>query len=192
MPNFGVPQLRKRVIGLAALGRNPALQETHYAHGMPGASIAKEQPPVDGVLACLRNASILQGDDLMKDASCQACVQHIPPEEPCVIFSPKCYNTIRGMPPTVVSVMACLRKDGGAPVGMRRLIGSDPSKAITSAATREFIHPLYGRPFSTNEKSHYCRLSRQVTSSLGIVPGDQYLIGNAYRHDLQGNSGIGH
>lgn len=183
--NFGVPQLRKRVIGLAALGRNPEpLQETHYAHGMPGATlIAKEQPPVDGVLACLRNASILQGDPLDERRELSGLdlerVQHIPPG-----------GTMRDLPEVLqhhswnaranrrVSDGMPTERRGGAPVGMRRLIGSDPSKAITSAATREFIHPVEDR-FLTQREAALLQTFPTSYEFIGNRAEINTLIGNA-------------
>lgn len=42
-------------------------------------------------------------------------------------------------------------KRGGAPAGIRRLVGGDAAPTITSAATREFIHPIEDRPLTLRE-----------------------------------------
>lgn len=42
-------------------------------------------------------------------------------------------------------------KRGGPPSGVKRLVGSECSLTITSAATREFIHPLEDRPLTLRE-----------------------------------------
>ena len=42
-------------------------------------------------------------------------------------------------------------KRGGAPAGIRRLVAADSSPTITSAATREFIHPTADRPLTLRE-----------------------------------------
>jgi len=42
-------------------------------------------------------------------------------------------------------------KRGGAPTGLKRLIEKQPSLTITSAATREFIHPIQNRPLTIRE-----------------------------------------
>ena len=42
-------------------------------------------------------------------------------------------------------------KRGGAPSGLKRLVGHEPSLTITSAATREFIHPTENRPLTIRE-----------------------------------------
>ena len=42
-------------------------------------------------------------------------------------------------------------KRGGAPSGLKRLVGSEPSLTITSASTREFIHPSEDRSLTIRE-----------------------------------------
>ena len=42
-------------------------------------------------------------------------------------------------------------KRGGAPSGIKRLVGNLNALTITSAATREFIHPVYNRPLTMRE-----------------------------------------
>jgi DNA (cytosine-5)-methyltransferase 1 len=42
-------------------------------------------------------------------------------------------------------------KRGGAPSGLKRLFVNQPSLTITSAATREFIHPTEDRPLTIRE-----------------------------------------
>lgn len=42
-------------------------------------------------------------------------------------------------------------KRGGAPAGIRRLIASDAAPTITSAASREFVHPLEDRSLTLRE-----------------------------------------
>lgn len=42
-------------------------------------------------------------------------------------------------------------KRGGAPSGMKRLVGGDPSLTITSAASSEFIHPIQDRLLTLRE-----------------------------------------
>jgi len=42
-------------------------------------------------------------------------------------------------------------KRGGSPSGLKRLIGQEPCLTITSAATREFIHPTENRPLTIRE-----------------------------------------
>lgn len=42
-------------------------------------------------------------------------------------------------------------KRGGPPVGLKRLMANQPCLTITSAATREFIHPTQNRPLTIRE-----------------------------------------
>ncbi len=44
-----------------------------------------------------------------------------------------------------------VEKRGGAPSGLKRLFAEEPSLTITSAATREFIHPSQDRPITLRE-----------------------------------------
>lgn len=45
-------------------------------------------------------------------------------------------------------------KRGGAPSGIKRLHGNLQSLTITSAATREFIHPTEHRPLTIRVRTH--------------------------------------
>ena len=67
---------------------------------------------------------------------------------------------------------------GGAPVGMRRLVGNDPSKAITSAATREFIHPDEDR-FLTQREAALLQTFPPSYKFIGSRAEINTLIGNA-------------
>lgn len=44
-------------------------------------------------------------------------------------------------------------KRGGAPAGVRRLVATDSAPTITSAASREFIHPTEDRPLTLRESA---------------------------------------
>jgi DNA (cytosine-5)-methyltransferase 1 len=44
-----------------------------------------------------------------------------------------------------------VEKRGGAPSGLKRLFGNEPSLTITSAATREFVHPAQDRLLTLRE-----------------------------------------
>lgn len=59
-------------------------------------------------------------------------------------------------------------KRGGAPSGLKRLIGSEPSLTITSASTREFVHP----------KQHRCLTIRECARLQGF-PDDFEFCGSA-------------
>ena len=44
-----------------------------------------------------------------------------------------------------------VEKRGGAPSGLKRLFADEPSLTITSAATREFVHPIEDRLLTLRE-----------------------------------------
>ena len=67
-------------------------------------------------------------------------------------------------------------KRGGAPSGMKRLVGNEPSLTITGAATREFIHPKEDRPLTVRECARlqtfpddflFCGSQSQIIQQIG-------------------------
>lgn len=161
--NFGVPQLRKRVVGIAALHRDPIdLQVTHRAFGAPGTSLVAH-----GLPQTLTVAEALAG------------LPEPTPERPgnptwhwrrkvgdielARINGLKPGQTMRDLPEELrhpsyrrranrrVSDGTATERRGGAPAGLRRLMPDEPSKAITGAATREFIHPCADRALTLRE-----------------------------------------
>lgn len=161
--NYGVPQHRKRVICIAARGRAPVdLVPTHRAFGAPGASRVARCLPVTRTLA-----DALQG---LPEAATR------PPGSPTLHYSPHLSalderrmaalqpgQTMRDLPRDLqhesyqrrayrrVMDGTPTERRGGAPAGLRRLKAEEPSKAITSAAIREFIHPILDRPMTLRE-----------------------------------------
>jgi DNA (cytosine-5)-methyltransferase 1 len=77
----------------------------------------------------------------------------------------------------VMDGMPC-EKRGGAPAGVRRLIGSEPSKAITGGSLRDFLHPTENRPLTVREAARI-----QTYPDTFIFTG-----GQADRIQLIGNS----
>jgi DNA (cytosine-5)-methyltransferase 1 len=69
-------------------------------------------------------------------------------------------------------------KRGGAPAGLRRLQGSEPSKAITSGARTEFIHPTEDRPLTLRECARLQTFPDDYRF-LGSIADRALLIGNA-------------
>ncbi len=161
--NFGVPQLRKRVICIASLGRPPAdLVPTHRAFGAPGAwRVGKDLPLTRTIMEAIQDLPV---------------PSPVAPGEPQLHFKPglsprdqlrvavlKQGQTMRDLPSELwhnsyhrranrrVADGVPTERRGGAPAGLRRLIADEPSKAITSAASREFIHPLDDRPLTLRE-----------------------------------------
>jgi DNA (cytosine-5)-methyltransferase 1 len=159
--NYGVPQHRKRVLGIGGLGWDPTFPgSTHSAHGAPGALLAGTRLPVTPSLADaleglppptngaseddnsyraligidLKRAKLLKQGQRMRD---------LPEELWHNSYRRRAYRRVMdGMP---------VEKRGGAPSGVRRLRADEPSKAITGAAINEFIHPVEDRPLTVRE-----------------------------------------
>ncbi len=164
--NYGIPQHRKRVIALGGLGWNPGFPSpTHRAAGAPGAlavggglpvcqsteEALRELPPavprgpgaqprlahhdfrVPGGADTERIRALRQGQT-MKDL----------PER-------LWHDTYRRRAHRRVMDGTPSERRGGAPAGLRRLVANEPSKAITSGANSEFIHPTEDRPLTLRE-----------------------------------------
>lgn len=161
--NYGVPQLRKRVIVIAALGRRPAeLVPTHRAFGAPGVSrVGKSLPAartVDDALSGLPSPAAAapglpsghywadkEGLDKLRMAALRPgqTMRDLPIELQHTSYLRRANRRVADGTAT--------EKRGGAPAGLRRLIGSEPSKAITGAASREFVHPHTPRRLTLRE-----------------------------------------
>lgn len=156
--HFGVPQFRKRVIAIAARERHPdPLTPITSAKGMPGAElIGHGLPLVEGVAAYLKRFDSATNDPLstIKPASeldqerivripQGGTMRDLPAELQHDSWSERANRRVQDGTPS--------ERRGGAPSGMRRLRSSEPSKAITSAATREFIHPIEDRFLTQRE-----------------------------------------
>lgn len=201
--NFGVPQLRKRVIAIAALGRIPvALKPTHSADGAPGVwRVGQGLPATVSLDEVLATVQVSPEDPLSKPK--------VPSERDLArIQALKPGQTMRDLDPELhhqsyarranrrVSDGTPSERRGGAPVGLRRLIGNEPSKAITSAATTEFIHPTEDRPLTLREAAHiqtfpddfqFLGTRSQIATMVGnaIPPRFAKAIGNALLETLE-------
>jgi DNA (cytosine-5)-methyltransferase 1 len=159
--NFGVPQHRKRVLGIGGLGWDPTFPApTHTAHGAPGALLAGTHlpltPPLMDALAGLAPAtpgingddhtySALEGLDIERARRLKPGqrMRDLPEELWHESYKRRAYRRVMdGMP---------VEKRGGAPAGLRRLRADEPSKAITGAAINEFLHPVEDRPLTVRE-----------------------------------------
>jgi DNA (cytosine-5)-methyltransferase 1 len=188
--NHGVPQHRKRVIGLGGLGFDPTFpRPTHSAHGAPGARLAAKRLPLTPNLAAafdgLPPASTmawdecpdhtyreLTGDDLERAIRLKPGqrMRDLPEEFWHESYRRRAFRRVMDGTP-----VECR---GGAPAGVRRLRPDEPSKAITGAAVNEFIHPVENRPLTVRE----CARIQTFPDSFRFIGSrrDQaQLIGNA-------------
>lgn len=151
--NYGVPQHRKRVVAIGGLGWDPSFPEaTHSAFGAPGAiALGPAAPRAPSVLAVLdglpRPAELppgkpqdhwskpLEGIDLERVGHLGPGqrMRDLPEELQHPSYGRRAFRRVMDGTPS--------ERRGGAPSGVRRLVGEEPSKAITSGARTEFIHP---------------------------------------------------
>ena len=161
--NFGVPQHRKRVLGIGGLGWDPSFPEaTHTAIGAPGSALAGTHLPLaPSLLAAIKGlpnpehappgqprghfAIPLDSDDmvrvsaLLQGQSMRDLPKHLWHDS----YKRRAFRRVMDGTPT--------ERRGGAPYGLRRLIGEHPSKAITSGARTEFVHPTADRYLTLRE-----------------------------------------
>jgi DNA (cytosine-5)-methyltransferase 1 len=190
--NFGVPQLRKRVLAIAVLGSTPpALSATHHAWGAPGVhlatinSVLEPTPTVEEALSGLPGPSpIAPGDplghfaapvsktdlDRMKAMRPGQTMRDLPESLWHASYRRRAYRRVCDGTPT--------ERRGGAPAGLRRLRGDEPSRAITSAAVREFVHPVEDRPLTLREAARLQTFPDEFTFC-GSRSDSQTLVGNA-------------
>jgi DNA (cytosine-5)-methyltransferase 1 len=162
--NFGVPQLRKRVIGVGTLGDDdpPFPTATSFAFGGPGADLLGFEPGMtkaetvadklrglpppdsDGAPSdhCLRAISPLDLERIAGLSQGQT-MQDLPDHLQHPSYRRRAFRRVADGTPT--------ERRGGAPSGLRRLVAGEPSKAITGAAPRELIHPSADRPLTLRE-----------------------------------------
>lgn len=190
--NFGVPQLRKRIVAIAVLeGDPPMLRPTHHAWGAPGVHLAtmdkalESTPTVEQALSGLSTpSSELPGTP----------TDHVAPpvggadRERIVALLPG--QTMRDLPEHLwhpsyrrrayrrVMDGTPVERRGGAPAGLRRLRGDEPARAITSAASREFIHPTAERPLTLREAARLQTFPDEFVFQ-GTRADRQTLVGNA-------------
>lgn len=161
--NYGVPQHRKRVIGIGGLGWNPCFPEhTHTAFGAPGALLASRHlpltPTVEEALAGLPAPSTgppgeLQGHfcapligvelERARHLKPGQTMRDLPGSLQHGSYLRRAYRRVMDGTPT--------ERRGGAPAGVRRLRPDQPSKAVTGGATSEFLHPYEHRTLTHRE-----------------------------------------
>jgi DNA (cytosine-5)-methyltransferase 1 len=188
--NYGVPQHRKRVIGIGALGFDPDYPEpTHSATGAPGAHLAARHLPftpslIEALIGLPSPALRPPGEPL------DHCARQISDDDSRRIEGLKPGQTMRDLPESLwhptyrrranrrVMDGTPSEKRGGAPAGIRRLLSLDPSKAITSAASAEFVQPTEDR-FLTLRECARLQTFPDWFEFLGSRSDRALLIGNA-------------
>ena len=188
--NFGVPQHRKRVIAIGALGWDPQYPEpTHSAYGAPGARLAGSHlpptPTLGEALASLPPASKdgpgepedhyaapLRGLDLKRAQALRPgqTMRDLPEAYWHDSYRRRAFRRVKDGTPT--------EKRGGAPAGLRRLRSDAPSKAITGAARNECIHPTEDRCLTVRECARLQTFPDDFTF-FGTSAARMQLIGNA-------------
>jgi DNA (cytosine-5)-methyltransferase 1 len=189
--NFGVPQHRKRVIAIGIMGSNPSVsQPTHTAYGAPGAHLAGQHlpktPSLEEAIAGLPPASergqvplsldhdftALSEDDLRRARLLKPGqrMRDLPERLWHDSFRRRAFRRVKDGTPS--------ERRGGAPAGLRRLVGGEPSKAITGGALNEFLHPSEDRPLTIRE----CARLQTFPDEFKFMGGSRdivQLIGNA-------------
>lgn len=188
--NFGVPQHRKRVIAIGALGWDPTFPApTHLAFGAPGATFGNISlpltPTLGEALASLPGASKsppgnpnghfykeLVGVDLERAIRLKPgmTMRDLPEDLHHVSFRRRAYRRVMDGTPT--------EKRGGAPSGLRRLKHDEPSKTITGGARNEFLHPFENRNLTIRECARLQTFKDEFVF-FGSWAEQMQLIGNA-------------
>jgi len=164
--HYGIPQHRKRVLAIGGLGWDPTFPEyTHSALGAPGAKLGNSHhlpytPTLKQALSGLPPAKIrCNGDNDPLDHSYSPFneadakrarllkpgqrMRDLPEELWHKSYRKRAYRRVMDGTPT--------ERRGGPPAGIRRLVADEPSKAITSGALRDFVHPTEDRPLTIRE-----------------------------------------
>ena len=184
--NYGVPQLRKRVIAIGALGILPTFPApTHTAFGAPGAHLAGRHLPltptfqeIAGDLEMPQSHYANHVREPLNGIDLQRCMALLPGQTmkdlPVNLqhksYAKRANRRVRDGIPT--------ERRGGAPAGLRKLQPDEPSKAITGAAINEFLHPSLDR-FLTIRECARLQTFPDEFNFLGTRTAQALLIGNA-------------
>lgn len=188
LANYGVPQHRKRVIVVASLlGTPPFPAPTHSAWGAPGAQHIAGRPLTPTVGEALGGLAPPGTPDAP-----QGHVARFPQDsaQRNRMTALGEGETMRDLPQGMwhksyskranrrVSDGTPSERRGGAPAGLRRLRRDAPSKAITSAAIREFVHPAGNRTLTLREAARLQTFD-DTFQFHGTANDQATLIGNA-------------
>jgi DNA (cytosine-5)-methyltransferase 1 len=188
--NYGVPQHRKRVLAIGGLGWDPTFPvSTHAAFGAPGAASHSSHlplcPTVAQALAGLPPAASsgtgqAQGHtyrELLPSARVRAeqlqpgmTMSDLPSSLQHLSFQRRSARRVCDGTPT--------ERRGGAPAGIRRLSPDEPSKAVTSGARTEFLHPREHRTLTLRECARLQTFPDDF-EFCGTLSEQALLIGNA-------------
>ncbi len=160
---YGVPQHRKRVIGIGGLGWEPDFPApTHRPFGAPG-TFAKHLnlPPTPTLADAL--AGLAAPDEALPGSPqghFAKPLRGVDAARAAVLLEGQ---TMRDLPPELrhdsynrranrrVQDGTATARRGGAPTGVRRLRFDEPSKTITGGARSEFLHPTEARNLTIRE-----------------------------------------
>jgi DNA (cytosine-5)-methyltransferase 1 len=188
LANYGVPQHRKRIIVVASLlGTPPFPAPTHSAWGAPGAQHVAGRPPTPNVEEALEGLALPNAP-----GAPQGHIARFPrdTEQRERVAALREGETMRDLPEDLwhesyskranrrVSDGTPSERRGGAPAGLRRLRRDEPSKAITSAAIREFVHPTANRTLTLREAARLQTFD-DTFQFQGTANDQATLIGNA-------------
>lgn len=188
--NYGVPQHRKRVIAVGGLGWSPTFPApTHRAYGAPGAErVVSHLPAAPTILEGLQGLPSpshippgepdghffrpLEGLDFDRVSRLLQgqTMRDLPVELHHPSYNRRAYRRVMDGTPT--------EKRGGAPAGVRRLRGNEPSKAITGGAKSEFVHPTENRFLTIRECARLQTFPDDFVF-FGSIQDQAQLIGNA-------------
>lgn len=181
MERYGLPQRRKRVIVVGNLERcafdfpaethDEAETRTLFDSGTPllsmldaiddmgtpveSGEVSFRSTPKNEFQRCLRrgnNGPVTLHTIKKVNATTAHRIRHLkqgrtmkdlPEELQHASFTRRAYRRVMDGTPT--------EKRGGAPSGLKRLVGSDPSLTITSASPSEFVHPTEDRLMTLRE-----------------------------------------
>jgi len=189
--NYGVPQHRKRVIAIGSLGTEPFFPEpTTLAIGAPGSENLKANLPVGPTVSeflkdlpkpttikgeetiSMHITSHLNGEDLLRVEYLREgqTMKDLPEHLWHETFRKRSKRRVLDGTPT--------EKRGGPPSGIRRLVGNQPSKTITSGARSEFIHPTEDRYLTLRECARLQTFPDDF-EFIGTIAEQSVMIGNA-------------
>jgi DNA (cytosine-5)-methyltransferase 1 len=166
---FGVPQRRKRVIIVGnSLGIDFAFPKSMNAargHMFKFSDFTLENSIGDLITKyelqdhqpCNLDPALLNKISLLKEGQ---TMRDLPEEMQHPSYRARANRRVKDGTPS--------EKRGGPPSGLKRLVWNQPSLTITSAATREFIHPVLNRFLTVRE-----------CARIQTFPDDFIFIGNA-------------